>query len=59
MELMRLSPYITQEELSRKIGINSKNIRNNILKLKNAGLITRIGPDRGGHWRVNEIEKGE
>ena len=59
LELMRLNPYITQEELSKKIGINSKNIRNNILKLKNAGLITRIGPDKGGRWQVNEIERGK
>lgn len=59
LELMRLNPYITQEELSRKIGINSKNIRNNIIKLKNAGLITRIGPDKGGRWQVNEIEEGK
>ncbi|MCQ2285820.1 MAG: putative DNA binding domain-containing protein [Bacteroidales bacterium] len=54
LDLMQSNPYITQEELSKEIGINAKNIRNNIQKLKTAGLLTRIGPDKGGYWQVTE-----
>jgi ATP-dependent DNA helicase RecG len=43
---------ITQEELSKIIGINEKNIRINISKLKKMGLINRIGPDKGGYWEI-------
>ena len=43
---------ITQKELSKKIGINEKNIRNNIAKLKKLEFLQRIGPDKGGYWKV-------
>ncbi|PIN83662.1 hypothetical protein COV61_02470, partial [Candidatus Micrarchaeota archaeon CG11_big_fil_rev_8_21_14_0_20_47_5] len=46
------NPSITQSELSKKIGINEKNIRNNIAKLKERGRLRRIGPDKGGRWEV-------
>lgn len=46
-------PYITQNELSKNIGINAKNIRNNISKLKSLGILSRIGPDKGGYWQIN------
>ena len=54
---IKKNPKITQEELSRIVGINEKNIRNNISKLKKKGLIKRVGPDKGGYWEV--IEKNE
>jgi ATP-dependent DNA helicase RecG len=44
--------YITQQELSVIVGINEKNIRNNIVKLKEKKIIKRIGPDKGGHWEI-------
>ena len=43
---------ITQQKLSELVGITTKNIRNNIKKLKEKDLLQRIGPDKGGHWRV-------
>jgi len=49
---MRQNKYVTQSELSSKISINEKNIRNNINKLKERGIIVRIGPDNGGYWEV-------
>jgi predicted HTH transcriptional regulator len=39
-------------ELSKHIGINEKNIRIHISKLKAKGLLERIGPDKGGYWQV-------
>jgi ATP-dependent DNA helicase RecG len=43
---------ITQNQLSGLVGITSKNIRNNMKKLKEKGLLKRIGPDKGGYWQV-------
>ena len=43
---------ITTLELSALVKISERSIRENISKLKAKGLIERIGPDRGGHWRV-------
>ena len=44
---------ITQSQLSKEVGISPRNIRNNINRLKELGLLTRIGPDKGGHWEIN------
>ena len=43
---------ITQNQLSELVGITSKNVRNNMKKLKEKGLLKRIGPDKGGYWQV-------
>jgi len=43
---------VTQQRLSELIGITSRNIRNNMEKLKKKGLLKRIGPVRGGYWKV-------
>jgi len=39
-------------QLSKKVGIAEKNIEVNIKKLKQAGILKRIGPAKGGHWEV-------
>ena len=44
--------YITTRELSEKIGISQRKIKENIGKLKNAGLIRRAGSAKGGHWEI-------
>ena len=52
---------ITQQKLSELVGITTKNIRNNIKKLKEKDLLQRIGPDKGGYWQVflNSNKKDE
>jgi ATP-dependent DNA helicase RecG len=52
MDLIRTDIHITQKKLSESIGINAKNIQINIVKLKAKGLLERIGPDKGGYWKV-------
>lgn len=49
---MRKNNRVTQKQFSTSVGINEKNIRNNIAKLKELGMIKRIGPDKGGYWEV-------
>ncbi|MDR1156296.1 MAG: putative DNA binding domain-containing protein [Bacteroidales bacterium] len=49
---MQKSRRITQEKLSRIIGISEKNIRININVLKGKGFIERVGPDKGGYWKI-------
>jgi predicted HTH transcriptional regulator len=38
---------------SRIVGINIRNTKNNISKLKQIGLLYRIGKNKGGYWKVN------
>lgn len=57
--LMRKNPEIAIQELAGKLSITTRGVEKIIAKLKSQGLITRIGPDKGGRWQVNEIEKGK
>ncbi|MBI5392518.1 putative DNA binding domain-containing protein [Candidatus Woesearchaeota archaeon] len=46
------SNFITIPELSKIIGISERKIRENIRKLKQKKLLERIGPDKGGYWKL-------
>ena len=46
------NPTISAKELSRIIGISQRKIEENIKKLKKKEIIKRIGPDKGGYWKV-------
>jgi ATP-dependent DNA helicase RecG len=53
---IRERPSITTGELSALTGITRRSVERNIDKLRVIGIIQRVGPDKGGHWRVNELE---
>jgi ATP-dependent DNA helicase RecG len=46
------NPGITAETMSAQIGITERNIRMNIKKLRDAGIVDRIGADKNGGWVV-------
>lgn len=50
-------PRISALKLSKILGISVRKTEENIKKLKENGLLVRIGPDKGGHWKV--VEKNE
>ncbi len=39
-------------EIAKQIDMAEKNVENNLRKLKEKGLLKRIGPDKGGYWNV-------
>lgn len=43
-------PYISIKALSELTGINRSAIQKHLDKLKEYGIIRRVGPDKGGHW---------
>jgi len=49
--------HITISELSEKVKINIRNVKNNIAKLKSKGLIERIGTDKSGYWKIKITEQ--
>ena len=55
IEIMRSNGNITIPELSDNLNISTTAIENNIAKLKEAGYIKRIGPDKGGYWEVAKL----
>ena len=45
-------PKITINQLAEQIGLTRNGIEWQIAQLKKQGRLKRIGPDRGGHWKV-------
>ena len=55
IRLIKDNTKITIEELAQKIGKTTRTIEIHLNKLKEDGLIKRVGPDKGGHWEIEEI----
>jgi ATP-dependent DNA helicase RecG len=45
-------PKVTYNELADITGKTRETIRVHIKKLKELNLIKRIGPDKGGYWKI-------
>ena len=54
LALINENSRITREELSAKTGLTVRGVEWNLAKMKEDGLIRRIGPAKGGHWEVIE-----
>lgn len=52
IDLMRENNKITQKELAKKLSVNESTIKRNISKLKNKGVLKRIGADKDGNWEI-------
>ena len=50
--LLKKNPKMTIPELMRETGKSVRTIKRNIKELKSAGFLKRIGPNKGGHWKV-------
>ena len=57
MREIREKPFVTASELSEMLGISLRKTQENMRKLRETGLIRRVGPDKGGHWEVVESEQ--
>ena len=55
IQLIKKDTQISMLELSKKIGVTHKTIKRDIGKLKIQGVLKRIGPTKGGYWKITEI----
>ena len=46
------NPQVTQQELADITGLTRRGVEWNLAKLKAKSLIERVGPDKGGYWKV-------
>lgn len=53
LEEIKKKPNITQTELSETIGISKRSVTSTMNKLKERGIIERVGTYRNGFWRIN------
>ena len=54
---MKNNSTVTINDLIEITGLTRRGIEWNLAKLKKEGKIKRIGPDKGGYWKVVEQEK--
>lgn len=49
---IKQNPRLSVHELSKKLEVSERTVKNHQKLLKNAGLIERIGADKNGYWKV-------
>ena len=54
--LIKKEPGISAKKLSELLGISSRAVEKHIKNLKNKNILKRIGPDKGGHWKIIDNE---
>ena len=52
LKAIKDNPFIIQDELSKVIGLSRKSIIQNMNKMKDNGLIKRVGAAKNGHWEI-------
>ena len=56
-EIISRYPEVTAREIAEEIGKTQRTIEKYIAKLKRTGVIVRIGPNLGGHWKTFEKDE--
>ena len=51
---IQVNARVTIAELANITGVTTRSVERNLKKLQDAGVIKRVGPDKGGHWEVLE-----
>lgn len=57
LEIISMNPYVTTYGLMEILGLSQRMIEKHLRKLREQGLIRRVGPDKGGHWEVVGISE--
>lgn len=54
LSLLAEDPGYTMPQLAERLGVSRKTVAARLKKLKEAGLIERIGSDRKGYWKLHK-----
>lgn len=54
LDVIKKSPMISIKDMANNLKINVSAVQKHVEKLKLKGLLKRVGPDKGGHWKVIE-----
>jgi DNA-binding Lrp family transcriptional regulator len=54
MGLLKSNPKLAAREIGDALWISPRTVEKHLAKLREEGIIRRIGPDKGGHWEVVE-----
>ena len=56
LALIAADPSITIKKLADRLEITPKGVEWQIREMKRKGILERIGPDRGGHWKIPDAD---
>ena len=56
LDLIKNKPTISAAEIAMEIDMSARGVEKQIRKLREAGIIKRIGADRGGYWEITTKE---
>ncbi len=54
--LIQHNKYISLNELKEKCKVGRETIKRDLNKLKQIGIITRIGSNKGGYWQIKNTD---
>ena len=57
LNLIKANPKITRKALAEATVLSESTIARTIRKLRDAGILRRVGSDKAGHWEVEEYQK--
>jgi ATP-dependent DNA helicase RecG len=52
LDLIKNKPTISAAEIAMEIGMSTRGVEKQIRKLRESGIIKRIGADFGGYWEI-------
>jgi len=52
LKLLSATPQMTIIQLANQLGISTRAVEKQIAKLRERGFLKRIGPAKGGYWKV-------
>ena len=56
LELMKQNPSVTYAKIETELSVGHTTIKKIIKAMQDMGVITRVGPDRGGEWLINSCQ---
>ena len=59
LRIMHNNPTVSAKAIANEIGLSARGVEKNIRELKKAGLLERVGPDKGGYWVVRLLNTPE
>lgn len=59
LHLIKQNNRITATEISERLNVSISSAKRKIKKLKERGIIVRIGSDKSGYWKIFTITKSE